>query len=233
MTTHAGRKPIRVLLVNDHRIVLWGLERLLETAGPRIETVGKATSNGEAARLAAAKKPDVALVDVAFGALEGLDLISGLAERSRTRVLAFARGADRALLDAVMLAGASGVIGNDDEPQDLVKAIVKVHEGEIWLDRVSTSRLLGLVRLGERRSEDPERKKIALLTARETEVVAAIAGHAGATIKKIAGSLDISDRTLRNHLTSIYEKLGLSNRLDLFVFANKHRLTRHPASAHK
>lgn len=222
--TAAARKPIRVLLVSDHQIILWGLEALIDGAKPRMETVGKATTPGEALRLAVARRADVVLFDIDLGSLSGLDGIADLAEMSRARVLVLMRTADKSMMDSVMLSGASGILGKEEEPDAILKAISKVHEGEIWLDRVSTSRVFSLAQRRERQVEDPERRKIGLLTRREVQIVASMAAHAGTTTKKIAAALSISDRTLRNHLTSIYEKLGLSNRLDLFVYANKHGL---------
>ena len=101
---------------------------------------------------------------------------------------------------------------------------------EVWLDRASTGRLL--VELSRRSAgappPTPEQQRIATLTLREREIIAVMAAHAGATAKAIAQKLHISEHTLRNHLTSIYEKLDVANRLELFAFAHQHDLTRGP-----
>lgn len=220
--SHETDKPIGVLLVDDHRSVLWGLERLIESERPRMHTVGKVTSASDAVACADRLNPDVILLDIDLGRESGIDVIPELVQKTKARVLILTGVRDAALHDKAMLAGASGVIGKEEQPDDILKAIAKVHAGELWLDRVSTGRVFKLAQRGETEVDDPERRKIATLTARESEIVRAIAEHAGATTKTIADALNISDRTLRNHLSSIYEKLGLSNRLELFVYANKH-----------
>jgi DNA-binding NarL/FixJ family response regulator len=187
-----------------------------------METIGKVTSASEAIGHAQRLAPDVILLDIDLGRENGIDAIPQLVEKTHAKVLVLTGVRDPALQDRAMLAGASGVIGKEEQPDDILKAIAKVHAGEIWLDRVSTGRVLKLVQRGEAGVDEGERRKIASLTARESEIVCAVAKHAGATTKTIADALNISDRTLRNHLSSIYEKLGLSNRLELFVYANKH-----------
>ncbi len=127
--------------------------------------------------------------------------------------------------DNAVLAGARGVVGKKDAPEDILKAIVKVHQGELWLDRAATGRIfVELSRKGGSEETDPERQKIASLTARERQIVSTIVGEPGAIANTIAEKLHISEHTLRNHLTSIYEKLRVANRVELYVYANKHDL---------
>jgi DNA-binding NarL/FixJ family response regulator len=107
----------------------------------------------------------------------------------------------------------------------LLKALEKVHEGELWVDRAATSRIfMELARQKAAKNHDPEHLKIATLTPRERQSIAAIASDATAPGKAIAERLHISEHTLRNHLTSVYSKLGLANRLALFAYAHKHGL---------
>jgi two-component system, NarL family, nitrate/nitrite response regulator NarL len=228
--TEQAEQPIRVLLVDDHRSVLWGLERLIESDRPRMQTVGKVTSASEALACADKLLPDVILLDIDLGRESGIDAIPQLLDRTRAKVLVLTGVRDSALQDKAMLAGASGVIGKEQQPDDILKAIAKVHAGEIWLDRLSTGRVFKLAQRGDSGADDTERKKLESLTAREAEIVRAVADQAGATTKTIAEALNISDRTLRNHLTSIYEKLGLANRLELFVYASKHGYSRQSKS---
>ena len=217
-----GKRVIRVLLVDDHRSVLWGLERLIESDGQRMQTVAKVTSATEALACAPALAPDVILLDIDLGLESGLDAIPELVAKTRAKVLVLTGLRGPEVIDKAMLSGASGVIGKEEQPDDILKAIAKVHAGEIWLDRVTTGRVFKLAQRGDAEPEDPERKKIGSLTQRELEIVQAVAEHAGAPTKTIAEALNISDRTLRNHLSAIYEKLGLLNRLELFVYATKH-----------
>lgn len=220
-------KPIRVLLVDDHRSILWGLERLIESEQPRMEIVGKATSAAEALDLAGESRPDVILLDLDLGSGNGVDAIPGLVARSKAKVLVLTGLRDPSIHDNAVLAGARGVVGKEDAPENILKAIVKVHQGELWLDRAATGRIfVELSREGGPEETDPERQKISSLTARERQIVSAIAGEPGETATTIAERLHISEHTLRNHLTSIYGKLEVANRLELFVYTNKHGLNK-------
>jgi DNA-binding NarL/FixJ family response regulator len=137
---------------------------------------------------------------------------------------------DKAVHDEAVLAGAYGVVEKESPAEIILTAIEKVHEGQIWLDRVSTGRVfVEFSREGAASASDPERAKIASLTYRERELVAVTTSNAGATAKVIAQLLHISEHTLRNHLTSIYTKLDCANRLELFAYAHKYGLTEPPS----
>jgi two-component system nitrate/nitrite response regulator NarL len=129
------------------------------------------------------------------------------------------------LLDRAILVGARGIVRKSDPPQILLKAIEKVHEGELWIDRCATGRIfLEMARQKAAQGSDPEKTKIATLTSRERQTIAAVASDASAPAKVIARRLCISEHTLRIHLTSIYSKLELSSRLDLYAYATRHHL---------
>ena len=105
-------------------------------------------------------------------------------------------------------------------------SIEKVHEGELWVDRVATSRIfMELARQKATRDRNPEHQKIASLTPRERQSIAALASDAQAPTREIAARLHISEHTLRNHLTSIYSKLAVSTRVALYVYAHRHGLS--------
>jgi two-component system, NarL family, nitrate/nitrite response regulator NarL len=218
-------QPIRIVLIDDHRTLLWGLERLIEGEHPRMQVVGAATNCRDGLAIVHDTRPDVVLLDIYLGIEDGIDAVPELLDRGAARVLVLTGEGDAAMHDKAVIAGARGVIGKDHDPDDILKAIEKVHGGELWLDRISTSRVF--TQLSRRRSEednDPEQQKISLLTPRERSIVREMVFHAGATTKAIADKLFISDRTLRNHLTSIYGKLGVANRLELLVYASKRGL---------
>ena len=123
--------------------------------------------------------------------------------------------------------GASGIVGKDQPADVLFKAIEKVHAGEVWVDRVLMATILGAMSsTGERRTADPEAAKIALLTARERQIIAVVGE--GLKNKRIAERLRISEATVRHHLTSIFDKLGVSGRLELTVYAYQHGLSKLP-----
>lgn len=222
--------PIRVFIIDDHRSILWGLERLIESGRPDMQVVGTATNCTEALSRIDEAAPNLILLDIDLGTENGLEEIPGLLARSRAKILVLTGLRDESLHDKAVLAGASGVVEKEAPAETILGAITKVHEGQLWLDRVATGRIfLEFSRDKAVQAADPERTKIASLTEREREVVSVAATHAGANAKAIAEMLFISEHTLRNHLTSIYDKLQVANRLELFAYAHKHGLARAPS----
>lgn len=169
--------------------------------------------------------PDVLVADM--DSEDSLEPLIDLQKRIRAHVILLTGSHDVAVLDKAILAGVRGVVKTNDPPSILLKAIEKVHEGELWIDRGATSRIfLEMARQKAAQGNDPEKTKIATLTSRERQTIAAVASDASAPGKVIAVRLCISEHTLRNHLTSIYSKLGLSSRLDLYAFATRHSLNK-------
>jgi DNA-binding NarL/FixJ family response regulator len=139
------------------------------------------------------------------------------------------RRARQVTLDKVVLAGARAWWGRSG--CELILTAIEVHEGQIWLRSCATSRVfVEFSREGAAHAANPERAKMESLTDRERMVVVATTCNAGATAKEIAAGLHISEHTLRNHLTSIYDKLDVANRLELFAYAQKYGLTKNPSS---
>jgi DNA-binding NarL/FixJ family response regulator len=222
--------PIRVFLIDDHRSILWGLERLIESGKPAMQVVGTATNCAEALKLIDEAAPNLILLDIGLGNENGVNEIPNLLARSHAKILVLTGLRDESLHDKAVLAGASGVVEKEAPAETILAAIEKVHEGQLWLDRVATGRIfLEFARENAAQSVDPERVKIASLTDREREIVSIAATHAGFNAKAIAEMLYISEHTLRNHLTSIYDKLQVANRLELFAYVHKHGLTKRPS----
>jgi DNA-binding NarL/FixJ family response regulator len=223
--------PIRVLIIDDHRSILWGLERLIDSGKPAMQVVGTATNCADAMKVLDETTPDLILLDIGLGNENGVDEIPNLLAKSRAKILVLTGIRDESIHDKAVLAGASGVVEKEAPAETILAAIQKVHEGQLWLDRVATGRIfLEMSRDNAAQALDPERVKISSLTEREREIVAVAATHAGANAKAIAEMLFISEHTLRNHLTSIYDKLQVSNRLELFAYAHKHGLTKTPSA---
>ena len=220
-----GEGRIRVMLVDDHRIVLWGMERLIEGERPMMEVVATATTCEGAIELAQTSTPDVVVLDVDLLREDKGGTIPALAKSQTTRVLILSGARDGKLHDEAVLRGACGVVRKEAPPSTLLNAIRKVHEGQLWLDRATTGRLF--VELSKQKSEpakDPEKSRLASLTARESDVVRTLVTKPGADNRKLADSLNMGEHTLRNHLSRIYDKLGVPNRLELYVFAQRNGL---------
>ena len=219
--------PIRVFLIDDHRSILWGLERLIDSGKPVMQVVGSAASCTEALKFLDDASPNLILLDIDLGKESGVDEIPRLLARSRAKILVLTGLRDQSVHDKAVLAGARGVVQKEAAAETILSAIAKVHAGQIWLDRAATSRIfVEFSRESAAQAADPERAKISTLTDRERAIVTIAANNAGANAKAMAEILHISEHTLRNHLTSIYDKLGVANRLALFAFAHKHGLTK-------
>ncbi|PTQ82876.1 LuxR family two component transcriptional regulator [Nitrosospira multiformis] len=213
---------IRVLLAVNHPIVLWGLEKFINES-PQIQVAGKATNGAEALLLVREQQPHILLLDPSLGRESGVDLIPGLLAEGNFHVIIFTEIRDRTAVDTAVLNGARGVVYKEEPAETILKAIEKVHKGELWLDRSTTGRIfISLLRPGKN-TACLITEKITTLTPKERAIVNAFAEESGASNKKIARTLCISEQTLRNHLTSIFSKLDITNRFDLFMFAKLHR----------
>ncbi|MDB5808453.1 MAG: regulatory protein [Betaproteobacteria bacterium] len=218
-----GADAIRVFLVDDHPTILWGLERLIETAEPAMEVVGQASSSSELFARVPAVNPDVIVLDLDLNGESGLDCLPKLSKQSAARVLVLTGISDPLLHEKAVMQGARGVVHKREAATIILRAIEKVHRGEIWLDRNSVGRILNALARGQR--ADPEADKIAALTPKERHIIAMLTTEKGARNKVIADKLHMSEHTLRNHLTTIYSKLQVSGRLELYLYATGHRLS--------
>ncbi len=223
MTAQPGR-PIRVMLVDDHRSVLWGLEKLIDGEMPKMQVVGKATSCAAAIELAGETLPDVVVLDLDLSGENGVEIIPLLVSKRSTRVLVLTGMRDGKLHEASILRGACGLVLKQEPAETILKAIEKVHQGQLWLDRSTTGRIF--IELSRPRRDaapaDPEKRKLDSLTARERDVVRQVMLEPGADNRKLAERLHMGEHTLRNHLSRIYDKLGVPNRLELYIYAQRH-----------
>lgn len=215
---------IRILLVDDHKTMLWGLERLIQAEGDAFQLVGSASDGIEARALCAEFQPDIVLLDLDLKGSSSIDFLPALVENGVTRVVILSANRDQATLAAAVKAGARGVVSKEAPTDDVLAAVRKVHGGELWLDQSLMQALLGQL-VAPAPKADPEAQRIASLTAREREVIGMIVQGKGALNKDLAERAFISERTLRNHLTTIYQKLEVANRLELYVYATKHGLS--------
>jgi DNA-binding NarL/FixJ family response regulator len=156
-----------------------------------------------------------------------LEFIDELLLESKARVLVLTAAQDPAVHQRAIMSGASGVVLKSEDASVILRAIQYVHAGEIWYDRAATMRLLRSLSTPAApaiNSETAHQNKIASLTPKERQVVLAMASIPGARNKVVADHLCMSEHTLRNHLTGIYAKLHLGNRLELCMYAIEHKL---------
>lgn len=216
-------KPIRVLLVEDHKCVMWGLEKLIAGESPMLQVAGKAANREQTLEAAARLQPDLILLDLDLNGDMSLDFLPELLRKSDAKILILTGAREPELRSRAMLLGARGVVSKNEEASVILRAIERVHAGEIWLDRASTADILQQLTARKARP-DPEAKKIATLTVRERQIIAALANERGGSNKSVAARMFLSEHTLRNHLTSIYSKLEVRNRLELYMYAVDHGL---------
>jgi len=215
-----SHQSIDVLLVEDHKCVLWGLERLIDGERPRMRVV--ATAHNRAEALGAAR---IVLLDLDLNGENSLDFLPELLQQGEARVLVLTGSRDSAMHERAIFKGARGIVLKDEPADTLIKAIDRVHQGELWLDRATTGRVFSALASGGTKRLDPEAAKIATLTPKERRIVIAICEQRGAKSQSVADSLHMSEHTLRNHLTSIYSKLDVRNRVELVIYALEHELT--------
>lgn len=212
---------VRVMIVDDHPTMVWGLEQLIASQA-HMQVVATAGRIEEAIDQAQKHRPDLVLLDLDLDGRSGLDIVPALSRQSGCQVLILTAERKPHLLDQAIELGACGVLCKDASAETLIKAVEKVQAGEVWLDRSAMARMLNSWH--DRKPGSADQARQATLTQRERKIVQIIlAGH-GAGNKVLAGRLFISEHTLRNHLSSIYHKLGVSNRMELYLYAVKHRL---------
>ena len=222
-TSHAGT-PIRVLLVDDHRVVRAGLRALLDYR-PCFAVVGEADNLADALAVAGRERPDIILLDLLIGKENGLDYIPKLQAASKdSRVIILTCLHDSAVQRRALQLGAMGLVVKEESAEVLLKAIKKVHSGEAWIDRTMMAGLISEIsRPGDKSEHTLQADRIETLTKREREVVKLVAD--GLKNKQIASRLSISAITVRHHLTAIFAKLEVADRFELIVFAHRNHLS--------
>jgi DNA-binding NarL/FixJ family response regulator len=203
---------IRVLLAEDHSLVRAGLERLLATA-PDIEVVGGAADGLEAVALAAETRPDVVLMDLSMPDMDGIEATRAILSASKdVQVVVLTSLSDRGRILAALDAGAIGYLLKDAEPEDVIRGLRAAARGESPLAPKAARTLLS----ARSEREAPE------LSERELEVLRCVAE--GLPNKLIARKLEISDKTVKAHLTRIFQQLGVSDRTQAALWAQRNGL---------
>ncbi|HSD84444.1 MAG TPA: response regulator transcription factor [Anaerolineae bacterium] len=209
----------RVLLVDDHNIVRLGLMTLINDQ-PNMEVVGEAGTAGEAVRAVERLRPDVVLMDIRMPGEGGIEATHAIAARfPQTKVVMLTSYADDELVVRSIRAGAAGYVLKQVDNAELLRAIEAAARGEALLDPATTARLLARVRETERKVEEDAFRE---LSDREMDILVPLAR--GKTNAEIGQLLNLSEKTVSNHVSTMLEKLQLSNRIELATYAVEHHL---------
>jgi DNA-binding NarL/FixJ family response regulator len=204
---------IRVVIADDHRVVRTGLEQLLGTFDD-VGIVGVATNGEEAVERCAAERPDVALLDLEMPGMDGVEATRRIRSMSpETSVVVFTSFSDRERIVRALDAGAIGYLLKDAEPPVLHDAILAAARGEAPIDPKAAAELLA-----DRSAAAPTER----LSGREREVLILVAQ--GSANKQIARRLGISEKTVKGHLTNIFQALGVGDRTQAALWAERHGL---------
>ena len=215
MVAPAEPFPIRVLIADDHEIVRVGLGRMLD-ATPDIEVVGLARDGGEAVALAAAEEPDVVLMDLEMPGVDGVEATRRITSaEGAPRVVVLTSFADRDRITEAIDSGAVGYLLKESEGADVVAGVRAAARGDSPLDP-----RIAMTLMQERRAGTT----VGGLSDREREVLALVA--LGVANKQIALRLGISPKTVKSHLSHIFRRIGVRDRLEAAMWARRHGLVR-------
>ncbi len=210
----------RVVLVDDHEIVRLGLMTLINDQ-PDMKVVGEAGTAGEALRLVERLRPDVVLMDIRLPGEGGIEAARQITTRfPQTKVVMLTSFADDDLVMRAIMAGAVGYVLKQVGNEELLRAIGAAARGEALIDPATTARLLSRVRASERKAEADAFRD---LSDRELDVLAEVSR--GKTNAEIGEILNLSEKTVRNYVSTILEKLSLTNRIELATYAVEHHLS--------
>lgn len=210
-------KTIRVLIVDDHLIVRQGLQLIFETESS-VQVVGEAEDGLQAVHLAAELSPDIILMDLQMPRLDGLSAVKQILEqRPKSRIIILTTYNEDELMYKCLQAGAKGFLLKDTGREALMNTIHAAMRGETLLNPEIMQKVLAYPQRPQQTSTGST-----LLSEREQEVLQAVAR--GSTNNQIAYELGISERTVRAHLTSIYNKFGVSSRGAAIAYAAQHNL---------
>lgn len=213
------KQAIRILVADDHAIFRDGLRKLLEVTD-EVEIIGEASNGVECTKMLTKLKPDILLLDLRMPEKDGLGVLEEVNfDTLPTRVIVLTAAEDDRDVVRAMRLGARGVVLKQSASDLLLKSIRKVHDGEIWLDNRMTAEVIDAFK---KSSESGQRREKPLLSDREKEIVQLVAQ--GFRNREIGEKLFISEQTVKNHLHNIFDKLGVSDRLELALYAIHHRL---------
>ncbi len=217
--------PIRIFLISNYRLLLDGMAALIAMESDRFHLAGATAPTDQAPEEITKSNADIILLEIdGITPTRTLAFIEKLRTASDTRILLLTQLKNSPTNDAAVALGANGVIGSEASAEQLHYACSKVIAGEIWLDRTATGRIIHQLSLKNRNKPSQLlNDKATMLTDRELQVITTILKNNNPG-KVIANELGISESTLRNKLSAIYDKLGVHNRQGLFSYARENGL---------
>jgi two-component system response regulator DevR len=219
MTDQTEARPLRLLVVDDHEVVRQGLVSLLERR-EHFQVVAEAGTAAEAVEMARKFEPDIIVMDVRLPDGSGIEACREIrAEFPRTRVVILTSYPDEEAVLSAIIAGASGYLLKQIRGRDLVSALESVGRGESLLDPAVTEKVLDRVR---RIATGTYTDELAQLTQQEQKILLLVAE--GKTNKEIASDVFLSDKTVKNYVSSILSKLNLERRAQAAAFVARHRM---------
>ncbi|HEU4795966.1 MAG TPA: response regulator transcription factor [Pyrinomonadaceae bacterium] len=218
------RPPISVMIVDDHVVIRSGLRMLIEH-DQQMRVVAMAGNQEEALERAASETPDVIVLDLLLGDDDALNFLPELCQASpKSRVLVLTGVQNPDAHRRAIRRGAMGIVLKEHAADQLLKAIDKVYKGEVWIERSMMGSMIQ--EFSKPPMVDPEMVKIDSLTEREREVIALVGE--GLKNKQVGERLFISETTVTHHLSSVFSKLEVSDRLELIIYAFRHGLAKLP-----
>jgi len=220
MMMNSQNKPLRIVLADDHPVVLIGVRNMLSQEG--VEIVGEANDGDEAITLTLELEPDILLLDLAMPRLPGLEAMRAIMSRSPgVKIIMLTSTISTQQIIEALHIGARGIVLKDAVAQHLTQAIQTVAGGDYWIGGARVVNLMAALRELMEKVKTPERKTFGL-TPREMDVVGCIVE--GCSNRDIAKQFTLSEETVKRHLSNIFDKTGVSTRLELALFAIAHQL---------
>lgn len=218
--------PIRIVIADDHPIFRDGLQKLLSLEKD-FEVVAQVGDGDDVLRAVEEHQPDVLLLDLKLPGTHGLTILQKLqaSQNTTTKVIVLTASDDRNEFVQAMKLGTSGIVLKQSPTDLLFKSIRRVHAGEIWLDSSTTAAVVRQLATSGDHSPSPRNgrgRERSPLSQREREIVALVSQ--GFKNKEMAQKMFISEQTVKNHLHNIFDKLGVSDRLELALYAIHHKL---------
>jgi len=218
-------RKIRILIADDHALFREAMRNLLDRE-PDLSVIGEAGTGQEALELAGTLKPDILLLDLLMPQFSGMEVLSRLAKQPvHLRTILLADSPDKSRIVEALKLGARGVVSKSTSTQMLLKSIRAVASGQYWIGHENVSDLVDCLRAANPKPEAQSTDR-SQLTPREVDIITSIVD--GYTNKQIAEKLSISEQTVKHHLTNIFAKVGVTNRLELALFAMHQRFASNP-----